>query len=315
LYPEFLGKTQADWRYAYCAGEIDGRLAIPVILEAELRKAEDTLAAYVLSYGKSARCERPLINRLFYDRVAVEGTRLSVLYPGGIDIDSQRVPMQKIMSAPLLINGRSHPPLESLLTDSLAQLDPELRSRDPIVFGLGDAHGGNIMIADEPNGRSYRDILYIDYEVSGFHSVLLDLAKPLYNDVFFSTLMGDSLTMPGTFTCTFRNGVIRMALGQCVDELGEAILEIKKRYLIEPSRAYMRTKGVSLDDFVPCLADAMLACALFTRDFSGYSETLWRNICIGVVLSQAKDFDDLWKLFETLLSRQDEHLDNDHQSP
>jgi len=54
LYPEFLGKTQADWRYFYCAAEIDGRFAIPVILDAEMRKAEDTLAAYVYPTGSHA---------------------------------------------------------------------------------------------------------------------------------------------------------------------------------------------------------------------------------------------------------------------
>jgi len=307
LCPEFLGKTQADWRYGYCSGEIDGSIAIPVILDAELRKAEDAPAAYVASYGKSSGCDRPLVNRPLYDRVAMEGTRLAEMYPGGIDVQDQRLALHQIMSASLSINGRSYLSLRSILSHSLARLDTQHCAMGPIVFGLGDAHGGNIMIADELNGRSYRDLLYIDYEVSGFHPLLLDLAKPLYNDVFFSTLMGDSLAMPGTFTCIYRDGAVIMTLDRCIDDLGEAILEIKKRHLIEPIRAYMTTEEVALDEFVPCLAHASLACALFTRDYTGHWETLWRNVCIGVVLSQVKDFDGLWEEFDGLVRTRHRH--------
>jgi hypothetical protein len=138
LYPEFLGKTQADWRYLYCSGEIDGRLAIPAILDAELRKAEDTLTTYIMSYGKSPGCDRPLINRLFYDRIAIEGTRLAELYSNGIDIRDQRLSLQEVMSASFLINDRSYPPLQSILSCSLAWLEPEHCSKGPIVSGLGD---------------------------------------------------------------------------------------------------------------------------------------------------------------------------------
>ena len=30
-----------------------------------------------------------------------------------------------------------------------------------------------------------REIFYVDYEIPGFHPVILDLSKPLYIDVFF----------------------------------------------------------------------------------------------------------------------------------
>jgi hypothetical protein len=36
-------------------------------------------------------------------------------------------------------------------------------------------------------------ITYIDYEVSGFHSPFLDMAKSIYNDCFFNVLYADLL--------------------------------------------------------------------------------------------------------------------------
>lgn len=84
------------------------------------------------------------------------------------------------------------------------------------------------MIAKEPNVHGYHDLLYIDFEVAGYHSLILDLAKPLYNDVFFQTLMGDILTTPGLFKHAFHDEIIIIRVGGCTDDLSKAILEIRK---------------------------------------------------------------------------------------
>lgn len=52
------------------------------------------------------------------------------------------------------------------------------------------------MIGNSVQPNSAKQVLYVDYEVSGCHSPILDLAKPFYNDVFFSALYADCIPDP-----------------------------------------------------------------------------------------------------------------------
>ncbi|KAL8791306.1 MAG: hypothetical protein Q9195_005925 [Heterodermia aff. obscurata] len=170
----------------------------------------------------------------------------------------------------------------------------------PTVFGLSDAHGANILISEKRGPSHRREILYIDYEAAGYHSVMLDLAKPFYNDVFFQVLYADKMPDLPRIDYELREGVIRITLRPCEDQLGQAILEIKRRFLIAPLFEFAQAKGHDLEQHVPQLANALFACACLTRNFTGDWGNFFRNLGVGVMLSQATTLEALWECCNSL---------------
>lgn len=103
-----------------------------------------------------------------------------------------------IGSIPFAINGVSHP-LRYYLDRAEAILDPYMPGgvKDlPVAFGLGDGHGGNLMVAYDLSP----DILYVDYNISGVHYPLFDMVNSIHNDGFFHVLYEDLLCADATST-------------------------------------------------------------------------------------------------------------------
>ena len=141
------------------------------------------------------------------------------------------------------LTGVSYPSFGQISRDATRPLHPTATSACPSVFGLGDAHGANIMVSEKDGPESRRELLYIDYEVAGYHSVMLDLAKPLYLDVFFDVLYADSIYNPPRIEYALDDGVIKITISAYTDRLGQEILNIKRRVLIDPLFQYSRDMG------------------------------------------------------------------------
>jgi hypothetical protein len=85
-----------------------------------------------------------------------------------------------------------------------------------------------------------------------------------------------------------------------LDLLSRAILEIKRRYLLQPFCRVADQHGFDLFNVenMRRLGFALLACALLSRDFSGSWNVLFVNIAVGVTISQFTD----WKELENYVS-------------
>ena len=68
------------------------------------------------------------------------------------------------------------------------------------------------MIAGDVSADNGREILSIDYEVAGFHPIMLDLAKPFYIDVFFDTVYMDVLPEVPETRCEIDGGLCQRSL-------------------------------------------------------------------------------------------------------
>ncbi|KAG7005780.1 hypothetical protein G7Y79_00018g045870 [Physcia stellaris] len=305
IYPVFHGRTQAELRYDWLEGRCENSHLVTLIMDAELRKAEDTLRAYAMSIVHSRIVQTPCslsIHRFFYNRLASPGTRLRDFYGDGLDISDNKISLEMFMDAQIYVNGFGYPALRSICKRAEYLLQPEGEiSYSPVAFGLGDAHGGNMMIAPDRNGQGYHDILYIDYETAGFHSLLLDLAKPFYNDVMFSTLFSDIIEDDNSdIQFHMSDGKLEISLALKVDCISKSVLEVKKRHLIEPLRTLLHAKGLSIDTHVPHFVHALFSCALLTRNYQHKLRSLMQSVAVGVVLSQATCWDELWEKCESL---------------
>lgn len=206
---------------------------------------------------------------------------------------------------PWIINGKRYPSLRQSFDVALETLSPSSleTSSCPTVFGLGDAHGGNVMISPKARGRRSHTLLYVDYEVAGFHPVMLDLAKPFYNDVFFETLYHDlaaGAMTTGGVSCRSMEGTLVVDFVPHVDAMSQAVLDIKLRYLIQPLCDEVRNAGVCLDSHVSILANALLLCATLTRNFATEEDAFLRNFATGIALSGSKTWGEFATGLETL---------------
>ena len=302
LYPFFRGQTEAEHRLSFIQNGRSNRQQLVLILNIELAKAEDMLRAYRLSFQTTADRESSFlqpIHRFYYTRL-VNNTRFNEFYSAGINVHGHLLPMTSFIDMQLKVNGRCYPSIGQISRDATRFLHPTTTSSCPSVFGLGDAHGANIMVPDKGGPNNRRELLYIDYEVAGYHSVMLDLAKPLYLDVFFEMLYADSIHGSPTIEYSLDDGIIKITMDSCTDRLGQEILNIKRRFLIDPLFQYSRDIGCDLEEHVPQLAYALFSCACLTRNFKRDWDSLFRNIAVGVVLSQAADLENLWDCCRSL---------------
>ena len=302
LYPLFVGRTEAEYWLDFIRSGRSNLHHLVVILNTELTKAEDMLRAYRQSFQTPVQEGNSIgqpIHRFYHTRL-VNNTRFSEFYSTGIDIHGHILPTAAFFRMDIEVNGVTYPSLREISQNATKILHPMATSSCPLVFGLGDAHGANIMISNEQGLDNRRELLHIDYEVAGYHSVMLDLAKPIYLDVFFEMLYADIVEDSPGIEYALEDGVIKITLSACTDRLSQEILNIKRRFLIDPLFQYSQSLGCSLVEHVPQLAYALFSCACLTRNFRGEWDSLFRNIALGVVLSQAADLDELWACFNSL---------------
>ena len=293
FYDWFQGTTEADLRLQYLTCKPEHTEYLELILYAELRKAEDTLRAWTLSLRKERQLSSPNIHKFFLDRL--RSRRIEDFYASGVQISGKRIPFSTFSEAPLVINDVAYPSLTVLLADAEAILSAKSET-GLLVFGLGDGHGGNVMIGSQTLKNSSRPILHIDYEVAGFHSVILDIAKPLYNDVFFNIFYGDLLSDQREISISFdENSGVKINVDLRLDSLSRAIMEIKRRYLFEPVCRLAKEDMVDLYsvDSMRILRCALFCCALLSRDFSDKWDVFFTNLAVGVCLSQFTTLKDL----------------------
>jgi hypothetical protein len=290
LYPLFVGRTEAEHRLSFIKGGRKCWETVEIILHTELRRAEDMLRAYRQSFRPVAisGTHQP-IHRFFHSRL-IENKRFGEFYGAGITIHHQHVSTSMFCDMPLRINGKEYMSLNQLAQAAARVLDPAVLSSCPVAFGLGDSHGANIMVGETKRPAGDRELLYIDYEVAGYHPPMLDLAKAFHHDVFFEMLYADETPYAVDVDYFLHNGVVTVNVRTCNDHLSRAILAIKRRYLVEP----LLDEFNDLHNHVSQLSSGLFACSLLTRNLSDKWDAFFGNMAVGVALSQAKDLGELW---------------------
>ena len=306
LYPFFEGLTESELRLSFYRSGRSNWYAAETVLYAELVKAEDMLRVYKKCLDSNMHrpetAEQP-IHRFFHSRL-VQNSRFREFYGESFNISGKTLPMVEFLAVPWKVNGLVYPSLGKLFRTAIDVVHPGSRQSMscPVVFGLGDAHGANIMIGSHVSLNGACEILYVDYEAAGFHPVMLDLAKPLYNDVFFDTLYMDSLEIPDVpeTQCDFNGDFININFTPCVDDITQAIFDVKRKHLLQPLFDLVLSLGGDLEKNVPLLSNALLLCATLTRDYSKAPDAFFRNMATGIILSQAVNLEELYLCFKML---------------
>lgn len=315
IYHRFPGRTCSEL-ILDLMNNIDGneRGTFEMLLNAELTKAEAVVSAQLETIRESKDLPDDLeqaIHRFYFDRLH-GNTRLRQVYEG------MRVPdflkgeggkiltLHKFMSMKIIINGTECTSLEEQCRHAEGILDPhgKILGQSSVALGLGDSHGGNVMINSSDSGAP----LLIDYEVAGFHNPFLDPAKSLYNDGFFSALYRDLLRtdenterpvdwqiLDSEIHIHFR---MQLSLLEC------ALGSVKLEYNLGPLLEHLKKQPtMGQENWDVILGAALFACALLTRDFSAQSEAFFLNCAFAVVL-----MNELRESLRTLFNWSDESM-------
>ena len=304
LYPFFEGMTESELRLSFHRSDRSKWGFAETVLYAEVVKAEDMLRVYkkclFSNMYRPEMVEQP-IHRFFHSRL-VQNSRFREFYGECFNIGGKTLSMVEFFEIPWKVNGVVYPSLGELFCTALDIVHPSSQQSMscPIVFGLGDAHGVNILIASQVSPNGAREILYVDYEAAGFHPIMLDLAKPFYNDVFFDTLYMDILPDVPTTRCELDGGYIDVQFTPYADDITQAIFDVKRRYLLQPLFDLVLSLGGDLDKNVPLLSAALLLCATLTRNYSKSPDVFFRSITTGIILSQAVNIEGLYSSLRML---------------
>ncbi|MBL8144833.1 MAG: phosphotransferase [Anaerolineae bacterium] len=186
IYPVVDDQSVFDVAWAIEQGDLG---ALAELTEAQ-QAADDHLmeiyAATLALQGAAESAAAP-VHQLFHHRLA--GGRLERFYGPlpGVDGDSPSITlpdgahsMREIRQVRWTINGRGYDDtLDDLIRRALLLLEPA--QPGPSIVGHGDAHNGNVFFLRESKPPS---LMYFDPAFAGRHHPLLDLAKPLFHNVF-----------------------------------------------------------------------------------------------------------------------------------
>lgn len=266
LYPHFEGKSESELRLSFIhGGRSDCRLSAS-IMEIEMIKTEDMLRAYRRSFKEPANNEkingsRP-IDRFYHTRL-IGHARFKELYADGVEIHGRVLSLASFLSMRLKVNGHLYPSFGEISLKGVRVLHPEATSSCQ-AFGRGDAHGANVLVSDTRESNNRRELLYVDYDTAGYHLVMLDLAKPFYNDVFFEILYADNIKDPPAIQYALNEeaNLIEIMGTASQDQLASGILKIIRRYLMQPLLEILGGESSSgMEDHVAQLAYALFSCA------------------------------------------------------
>lgn len=85
-----------------------------------------------------------------------------------------------------------------------------------------------------------------------------------------------------------------------VDDVTQAIFEIKTRYLLQPPCELIQELDGNLERNVTLLSHALLLCATLTRNYSASDPALFMNMATGIVLSTANDWKEFYSCLRSL---------------
>jgi hypothetical protein len=154
---------------------------LAILTEAQERADRQLFQIYQETLALQTRDEaaRAPIHQLFHHRLA--GGRLEDFYGAEdsiISLPGLDLPMSEVWRARWTINGQRYvESLKSLVSSSLRLLDPA--QAGPSIIGHGDAHNGNVFLRQQD-----KTLRYFDPAFAGRHDPLMDLAKPIFHNVF-----------------------------------------------------------------------------------------------------------------------------------
>lgn len=160
--------------------ESDDGAGLDALRDAQQAGDRELLTLYrrSLAWQTAEEAGNAAVHQLFWHRLA--GARMADFYgPAATFVLPHGVfSRDAVWNARWTINGQRHDENLAMLIGSAGEMLRPAQA-GPSIIGHGDAHNGNVFLR-----RSGSRLLYFDPAFAGRHHPLLDLAKPLFHNVF-----------------------------------------------------------------------------------------------------------------------------------
>ncbi len=244
------------------AREIETTGADFTALAAAQHAADDLLLALYLKTLQTGISQTAPIHQLFYHRLA--GGRLDRFYGDGTEIalPGGVVPLRTVRRARWRINDADYTDtLEDIITRALRLLAPG--QVGPTVTGHGDAHNGNVFFAQQ--------LVYFDPAFAGRHHPLLDLAKPLFHNVFAMWMYFPDDERARLRISLERDGDLwHVQHDYAPNPLRLMFLTSKAERVLRPLLLQLAQAGLLREDWRAFLKAALFCCPLLTLDLKRF---------------------------------------------
>lgn len=237
---------------------------VEMLVAAEKRECERLLAIYqkTLAFSSAEEHAQAPIHQLFWHRLT--GGRFDSFYSSKqvpLPEDEQSIPFNELLYYRWSINGSpvtgKNATLGKLIERAKVVLNPARPAMT--IIGHGDAHFGNVFLEQQ------RDYRYFDPAFAGSHSVLLDIVKPFFHNVFAMWMyFPDDIARDLHLSVVLRDKQVLIEHNYEVSPLRKAILQTKLEYLLQPLKALLRAQDALADDWYEVVTLALMCCPLLT---------------------------------------------------
>jgi hypothetical protein len=212
------------------------------------------------------------IHQLFYHRLVAGRLQrfyggLAVLEAGDVTIklpDGDYL-MREIQHKKWIINGQRYELSLGEIIDEAIQILNPLQS-GPSIIGHGDAHNGNIFFHTVDDQHS---LLYFDPAFAGRHHPALDLAKPLFHNVFAMWMYYPDVKREQT-AITFNQDGLNWYVehNYQLPPIRRMFLQSKVQRTFIPIMLELKRRGNLRDDWRPYLKSALFCCPFLTLNLA-----------------------------------------------
>jgi hypothetical protein len=245
--------------------ETDQRDDAERIIAAQEQADADLLGIYRATLNKISAEEhaRAPVHQLFYHRLT--GGRYASFYQDQeISLPGHTINFEHLKQMHWTINGRAFAStLGELVEQAISLLNPA-HSDTPSVVGHGDAHNGNVFF-DEQHER----LFYFDPAFAGRHSPLLDLAKPLFHNVFATWMyFPNEIDSDLAITLELRDSRLIVQHDFAPTPLRVELFRSKTRQVLQPILRNIKARGWLSKEWRAYLKLALLCCPLLTMNLA-----------------------------------------------
>lgn len=251
------------------------------LTDAQHQSDDELLALYrkTLAPITSLENNKTSVHQLFYHRLT--GGRLDEFY--GVDksivLPDGLFTLKQVRGAKWEINRQQYQTsLDELIQRATQILNPK---QDTIsVIGHGDAHNGNVFFQESNN------LLYFDPAFAGRHHPLLDLAKPLFHNVFAMWMYFPIEKQATTqIQLEINDDVWHVNYNYTLPSIRKMFLESKVKRVLIPILKDLSTNGLLQSNWREFLKLALFCCPMLTMDLTDTQKFPAEISLLGLAMS------------------------------
>ncbi|MGK7877278.1 MAG: hypothetical protein AB4426_29475 [Xenococcaceae cyanobacterium] len=220
------------------------------------------------------------IHQLFSHRLT--GGRFTSFYQGTeMILPGQRINFDNLCAMKWIVNGVEYKDTFGDLVQLATKLLNPSRCDIPSIVGHGDAHNGNVFV-----DRDRASLIYFDPAFAGRHSPFLDLAKPLFHNVFaiwmyFPKEIASTLSIK----LEIQGNTIVVEHDFVPTEVRIALLRSKLYRVLKPMLQELKSRGWLSTDWREYLKLALFCCPFLTMNLSDSQKFPPEITLLGLAMS------------------------------